>query len=147
MWFWVNSSFARTTMDVCLRVPKESTRSRFNSYWVSGTVYWSYPISPFGIVASTFFPTTFLKRAVYTQTDLNRIRKETIRKPFSLINGWIRVLMRKQICGKFQVALYFLTIRRLFCLDIEEKCIFIQCYTFKKDNFSGFPIRYSFKAL
>ena len=137
MWFRVNSSFARTTMNVCLRVPKESTRSRFDSYWVSGTVYWSYPISPFGIVASTFFPTTFLKRAVYTQSDLNRIRKETIRKPFSLINGWIRELMRKQICGKFQVALYFRTIRRLFCLDIEEECIFIQCYTFKKDNFSA----------
>ena len=137
MWFRVNSSFARTTMNVCLRVPKESTRSRFDSYWVSGTVYWSYPISPFGIVASTFFPTTFLKRAVYTQSDLNRIRKETIRKPFSLINGWIRALMTKQICGKFQVALYFRTIRRLFCLDIEEECIFLQCYTFKKDNFSA----------
>ena len=147
MWFWVNSSFARTTMDVCLRVPKESTRSRFLSYWVSGTVYWSYPISPFGIVASTFFPTTFLKRAVYTQRDLNRIRKETIRKPFSLINGWIRALMRKQICGKFQVALYFWTIRRLFCLDIEEKCIFIHVTHSKQTTFLPFPIRYSFKAL
>ena len=32
---------------------------------VSGTVYWSYPILPFGIVAYTFFPTTFLEIAVY----------------------------------------------------------------------------------
>ena len=32
---------------------------------VSGTVYWSYPILPFGIVACTFFPTTFLETAVY----------------------------------------------------------------------------------
>ena len=31
----------------------------------SGRVYWSYPISPFGIVACTFFPTTVLEIAVY----------------------------------------------------------------------------------
>ena len=31
----------------------------------SGTVYWSYPILPFGIVACTFFPTTFLEIAVF----------------------------------------------------------------------------------
>ena len=28
---------------------------------VSGTVYWSYPILPFGIVVCTLFPTTFLE--------------------------------------------------------------------------------------
>ena len=33
----------------------------------SGTVYRSYPILPFGIVASTFFPTTFLEIAVYNR--------------------------------------------------------------------------------
>ena len=33
---------------------------------VSGTVYRSYPILPFGIVVCTFFPTTFLEIAVYT---------------------------------------------------------------------------------
>ena len=27
----------------------------------SGTMYWSYPVLPFGIVACTFFPTTFLE--------------------------------------------------------------------------------------
>ena len=32
---------------------------------MSGTVYWSYPILPFGIVACTFLPTTFLEIAVY----------------------------------------------------------------------------------
>ena len=32
---------------------------------VSGTVYWSYPILTFGIVAYTFLPTTFLEIAVY----------------------------------------------------------------------------------
>ena len=31
----------------------------------SGTVYWSYPILPFGIVACTFFQTSFLEIAVY----------------------------------------------------------------------------------
>ena len=32
---------------------------------MSGTAHWSYPILPFGIVACTFFPTTFLEIAVY----------------------------------------------------------------------------------
>ncbi|CAH3196326.1 unnamed protein product [Porites evermanni] len=32
---------------------------------VSGTVYCSYPLLPFGIVTCTFFPTTFLEIAVY----------------------------------------------------------------------------------
>ena len=36
----------------------------------SGTVYRLYPILPFGIVACTFFPTTFLEIAVYTLGDL-----------------------------------------------------------------------------
>ena len=38
---------------------------------VSGTVYWSYPILPFGIVACTVFPTTFLEIAVYGLQKLN----------------------------------------------------------------------------
>ena len=42
----------RTTMDVCLRVPKESNKSRFDSYNVRNSV------------ACTFFPTTFLEIAV-----------------------------------------------------------------------------------
>ena len=33
---------------------------------VSETVYWLYPILPFGIVVCTFFPTAFLEIAVYT---------------------------------------------------------------------------------
>ena len=32
---------------------------------VSGKVYWTYPILPFGIVLCTFFPTTFLEIAVF----------------------------------------------------------------------------------
>ena len=35
---------------------------------MSGTVYWTYPILPFGIVPCTFFPTTFLEIAVYGST-------------------------------------------------------------------------------
>ena len=33
-----------------------------------GIVYWSDPMLPFGIAASTFFPTTFLEVAVYNIT-------------------------------------------------------------------------------
>ena len=55
---------ARRAMDVCLRVLNEATKVG-STAWVSGTVYWSSPILPFGTVACTFFPTTFqLKRKV-----------------------------------------------------------------------------------
>ena len=37
---------------------------------MSGTGYWSYPILPFGIVACTIFPTTFLEIAVYKWCSL-----------------------------------------------------------------------------
>ena len=47
-------------MDICLR---GSTAT------VSGTVYWSYPTLPFGIVACTFFPTTFLEIAVHDNNN------------------------------------------------------------------------------
>ena len=40
---------------------------------VSGTEYWSYPISPLGIVACTFFPTTFLEIAVSGQKYCQQI--------------------------------------------------------------------------
>ena len=36
---------------------------------MSGTVYRSYPILPFGIVTCTFSPTTFLEIAVYRSLD------------------------------------------------------------------------------
>ena len=55
---------ARATVDVCLQVLKERNKSRFDSY-SSGTVYGSYPIIPFRIIAYTVFPTTFLEIAVY----------------------------------------------------------------------------------
>ena len=35
-----------------------------------GTVYWSYRILPFGIVACTFFPTTFLQITAYNNYSL-----------------------------------------------------------------------------
>ena len=39
---------------------------------LSGTVYWSYPLLPFGIVACTFLLTTFLEIAVYIFNLANR---------------------------------------------------------------------------
>ena len=53
------------TTDLCLRVLDERKATKVGSTaTVSGTVYWTYPILPFGIVACTFFPTTFLEIAV-----------------------------------------------------------------------------------
>jgi len=58
-------------MEMSLRVLKESNKSRFDSYSrQEQLVYWSYPILPFGIVACTFFPTTFLEIAVYGKAIL-----------------------------------------------------------------------------
>ena len=50
-------------MDVCLRVLKESNKSRFDSYSVRNSILRICHIT-FGIVACTFFPTTFLEIAV-----------------------------------------------------------------------------------
>ena len=82
-WFWVRCSskkferMAQEAVDVCLRVLKESNKRSFDSYLtVSGTVYWSYPILPFGIVACTFLPTTFLEIAVYV---LSRVLSDGLR--------------------------------------------------------------------
>ena len=56
-------------MDMCLQVLKESNKNKLDSTAiVSGAVYWTYPILPFGIVPCTFFPTTFLEIAVYGST-------------------------------------------------------------------------------
>ena len=40
---------------------------------MSGTVYWSYPILHFGIVACTFFPTTFLEIAVHERVVISLV--------------------------------------------------------------------------
>ena len=53
-------------MDICFRLLKESNKVG-SIATVSGTMYCSYPILPFGIVVCTFFPTTFLDLAVYEQ--------------------------------------------------------------------------------
>ena len=54
------------------------SRSDRSEFWLNGSrpqcqqqVYWSYPILPFGIVACTVFPTTFLEIAVYGLQKLN----------------------------------------------------------------------------
>ena len=60
---WVVKRMVQEAMDICLRVLKKSYKSSFDSY-TSGTVYRLYPILPFGIVACTVFPPTFLEIAV-----------------------------------------------------------------------------------
>ena len=65
-WFWILCSskkferMAREAMDVCLLLLKECNKGRLDSLQCE-EVCWSYPILPFGIVACTFFPTTFLE--------------------------------------------------------------------------------------
>ena len=56
---------ARKAMEMCLRVLKESNKSRFDSYSRQEYCIDHIPLFPFGIVTCTFLPTTFLKIAVY----------------------------------------------------------------------------------
>ena len=63
---------AREATDICLWVLKESNKVG-STATKSGTVYWSYPILPFGIVACTLFSTTFLEIAVYKAFLLIRV--------------------------------------------------------------------------
>ena len=53
---------AQEAMDISLQVLKESNKSRFESYSVWGTVYWSCHILPFEIVACTFFSDNLSKQ-------------------------------------------------------------------------------------
>ena len=72
-WFWVDCSskkFKRMTlkaMDVCLRVLKESSKSKFDRCNVRNRVYIDhipYYFSVLSLEIAIFIPTTFLERAV-----------------------------------------------------------------------------------
>ena len=55
---------AREAMKMCLRVLKESNKSKFDSYRRQEQCI-DHILLPFGIVACTFFPTTILEIVVY----------------------------------------------------------------------------------
>ena len=59
------------------------------------TVYWSYPIFPFGIVTSTFFPTTFLEIAVNVNVPL-LARSQMAEFDSKRINSTQHVVKHKQ---------------------------------------------------
>ena len=62
-WTYVHGqNHARIT---AYRIYKRSTVQKNNNNNKKGTAYCSYPVLPFGIIACTFFPTTFLEIAVY----------------------------------------------------------------------------------
>ena len=89
-WFWAHYSskkfeiVAREAMDVCVRMLNFSNKSRFVSYSTSGTVYWSYPILSFGIVACTFCPTTFLQNiCVHSYFNFSATAKNMLYKKLS----------------------------------------------------------------
>ena len=61
---------------------------------VSGTVYWSYPILPFGIVVCTFFLTTFLEIAACNMllTVISSIWKPwSEHRSTSCLSRWLHV--------------------------------------------------------
>ena len=99
---------AREAIDVYLRVLKESNESRFAATVPPGTVYWSYPILPSGIVSSTFFPTTFLQIAVYAElmsifsgalARTKRVQRSTMDKKI-----WLRIKFAVKIADHMTVS-------------------------------------------
>ena len=56
-------------MDICLRVLKESNKSRFDSYSVKSSVFCIFHIT-FGNSRVHIFPTTFLEIAVYRSSSI-----------------------------------------------------------------------------
>ena len=92
LWVVLSSMFFKEMWRNCTRghgrlfaSAKESKKKKVGST-TTGAVYWSYPIVPFGIVACTFLPTTFLKIAVwdfaFNGFDLRHchfLRKQTLR--------------------------------------------------------------------
>ena len=78
-------------MDICQQGLKESTTKVGSTATVSGTVYCAYPILPFGIVACTFFPTTFLEIAVYTISNYNRKSNEQVFFSLEFVNILLQI--------------------------------------------------------
>ena len=60
---------APEAMEKCLRVLKESNKSRFESYGVRNSELIVSHIITFLIVACTFLPTTFHEKAVCTRSS------------------------------------------------------------------------------
>ena len=56
---------AQEAMDICLRVLKESNKSRFDSYSRQEQCIDHIPYYLLGLSRALFFPTTFLEVAVY----------------------------------------------------------------------------------
>ena len=92
---------AQESMDLCLRVLKESNKSRFDSYSLGKSV--SYPILPFGFVACTFFATNFLEIAVDTgpltiATDLDSSALAKRMAAFETRKGSLNLLCAHDSC-------------------------------------------------
>ena len=80
-WFWVLCSSKKIWKNwherpwECVLSAKGKQPKYVRQLQSSGTVYWSYPILPFGIVACTFFPTTFLEIAVNSKLILTATKR------------------------------------------------------------------------
>ena len=84
------------TMDYVSQCESEAAKVGLTAT-VSETVYWSYPILPFGIVVCTFFLTTFLEIAVY---------KTWTPGPWTSL--WTQSLLDYPCCFFVQVITWFL---------------------------------------
>ena len=115
-WFLVHcfskkfQRMAREGMDVCLRVLKESNKVG-STATVSGTVY----ILPFGIVACTVVPTTFLEISVYN-------------RPFYQYGGHIEFLRFKRDNKmprghSLSINARFWGKKRTYCIFLGKKAI------------------------
>ena len=78
-WFWLHlfskkfERTAREAMDACLRVLKESNKSRLDRWQCQEQCIHHIPYCLSGIVPCTFFPTTFLEIAVQASPNWNSL--------------------------------------------------------------------------
>ena len=80
-------------MDLCLRLLDERKATKVGSTaTVSGTVYWSYPILPFGTVAYTFFPDQLSRNSrlkiLFTLMQINPLFKLGRILDVSVFSSW-----------------------------------------------------------
>ena len=74
---------------------------------VSRTAYWSYPILPFGIVACTFFPTTFLEIAVHQLMQFHWSYILSVSSVFFVLVLFTTIILRLLFWVKMTLAYFW----------------------------------------
>ena len=86
------------------------------------TVYWSYPIFPFGIVTSAFFPTTFLEIAVNVNVPL-LAWSQMAEFDSKRINSTQHVVKHKQPADLAGCSLSMMLLSSIINISVVQACL------------------------